>query len=286
MCTNNPVILQVPNRVTTAPGQPKTHFVLATGQITVGNVNTFAINDPGYKENNLPGKYGFQYVSLRKYSSTPTSPQALLITAHSPVELLVTDPSGKRTGFDTLSAVKFNEVIGSTYYTESIGDDDNPASDNTSPEVKNLDISSPLTGIYSLKVQGTGVGPYVIDFYAHDSNGDAHLTTVQGSAISGSMAEFAADYSPAPGSAIIVKRVVTIGSIIADVTAARKAKLLEKEVAAELIEKLNKAGDSLQAAEQRRQFRFWVSYWKKSERSTATTSSRPRKPCLGTISVR
>ena len=75
----------------------KAHFVLATGQTTVGTTDTYHINDPGYNRSMLVD-YNNTHNGLRLYKTSNTPPSALYVIVHSPAEILVTDPNGKKTG--------------------------------------------------------------------------------------------------------------------------------------------------------------------------------------------
>lgn len=195
LCANDPVLLKV-----AVPVSGHTHFVLATGQTTSGTP-TFIINDPGYQNLTLAG-YNFTYGGIRKFSSSPSAPTALLITGHSPIELLITDPSGNRTGRDPTTGQSFTEIPNSSYELESIGDDDDPSF--TTPEAKVLDIPNPAVGAYLMKVFGTGTGPFTIDFIGYDSNANPSTATLAGNASLGSSAAYTVNYLSAPGSQITV----------------------------------------------------------------------------------
>lgn len=55
----------------------------------MGGGNTYSINDPAYDRASL-ADYGYSYQSMSLFSQTPPSDQRkLIISAHSPVELLV-----------------------------------------------------------------------------------------------------------------------------------------------------------------------------------------------------
>jgi hypothetical protein len=177
LCTNNPVILQVP--ITKG-----THFVLATGQTVAGGTSTFAINDPGFNNSTLQG-YAFNYLGVRKYSTSLTPPNALVITGHSPIELIATDPSGNRTGLDPVTGQRLNQIPSSNYSTESIQDDIDVSSGASSPPLKLLEILTPSSGSYRVQVIGTGVGPYSLDFQFYDINGNPSVKTVTGGAVTG-----------------------------------------------------------------------------------------------------
>ena len=67
------------------------------------------------------------------------------ITGDSPIDVLVTDPLGRVVGGNTTN--NFNEIPGATY--SGLG-----------TEPQKITIPNPIPGAYSIKVIGTGVGPY------------------------------------------------------------------------------------------------------------------------------
>ena len=194
LCTNNPVMLRV-------QGPNGQHWVVATGQTTVGGNSTFLINDPGYNNSDLSA-YGFSYGGVRAFSSSAVAPSALVITAHSPIELLVTDPTGLQTGY--VAAGNVGQIPASSYQTESVGDDEDASGGATTPEVKTLEILAPLDGQYTVQAIGTGAGAFSIDFLGYDTNGTPTIQTLTGTATAGATTTYNVSYSSAPGSQISV----------------------------------------------------------------------------------
>jgi hypothetical protein len=143
-------------------------------------------------------------LGIRKFSSSATPPQALRISGHSPVELLVTDPAGDRTGLEPVSGQSFSEIPNGSYAAEAIAGDEDTAGTDSTPESKVLDLPLPKTGTYCLQVFGTGTGPFSIEFVAYDSKGNPGMKTVSGNAGPGTRAEYKVQYSDVPGSEIVV----------------------------------------------------------------------------------
>src|SRR6267142_321740 len=96
--------------------QKATHWVLAYGQDA--NKTTWLIEDPnGGKTITLADKYG-SFCETRLFQGpefTFTDQRGLTVSFHSPGELLITDPSGRRLGFDPLTNQSFTEIPGSSY---------------------------------------------------------------------------------------------------------------------------------------------------------------------------
>jgi hypothetical protein len=195
LCAGNPVVLKVPHG--------NGHFVLATGQTVLNGTDTFLINDPGFANTTLQG-YNYKYLGVRKYSSSPTPPQAILITAHSPIELLIKDPLGNQTGFDPTSNQEFREIPNGSYSAESIADDEDVTGATHTPECKVLDLPIPSQGIYNLRTFGIGTGPFTIEFAAYDANAQQSVKTLSGYAVPGGRVDYQLQYSDTPGSQIVV----------------------------------------------------------------------------------
>jgi hypothetical protein len=192
LCADDPVILWVNNAQ---------HFVVATGKNQTTGI--YLINDPGKRAFHDLSHYGSTYTGMFPFSSTSCPGAALLTVGCSPIELILTDPSGNKTGTDPILGETFNQIPNSAYTTQSIANDDDPTRGAT-PESKVLDVPTPADGDYSLDVIGTGTGPFSIDFFAYDSNGDVSVQTVTGNATAGSLASCGITYSASPGSGVVI----------------------------------------------------------------------------------
>jgi len=197
LCSNNPVILQV-----TSPSGG-THFVVATGgKSTSSGGSTYLLNDPGYNCSELDTCYGNQYQGIRKFSSGPKPLSGLGIVAGSPVELLIVAPNGQETGFDPALGKVVEQIASSDYYTESVGDDTGGGAD-TNP-VKKIEVVTPSAGQYTLKVIGTGSGGFTLFISGYDDNGEESMETFTGTTSPGTTLTYDVQYSPSPGSQIVV----------------------------------------------------------------------------------
>ncbi|MCP8313901.1 MAG: caspase family protein [archaeon] len=83
---------------------------------------------------------------------------SIRITAHSPVNILVTDPTGRRVGYDPVTDSVINEIPGATY--SGIGS-----------EPQTITIPSPLDGLYRVDAFGTASGEYNLQIDTLDSTG-------------------------------------------------------------------------------------------------------------------
>jgi hypothetical protein len=184
-------------------GQPG-HFVVATCKnVTANGLNfTYSINDPGYSSRiNLNNSaYKNKYQSLRLYSIVkPKSLGSMTGTAHSPVELTITDPLGRMTGPN-------NTQIPNTAYSLDYLVDDSSVNARLDPVVPTLDLVMPANGTYKFDVLGTGFGNYTIDFVFFDNAGNSYTEQLKGMATPSSLDEYQINYTDATGSHVqIVK---------------------------------------------------------------------------------
>jgi len=241
LCNNDPPILKV-----LAPSG-EAHFVVATGQTTVFTTltghNTFLINDPGYPRTTL-ADYNFQYLGVRKFSAQSTPPHGLVITGHSPIELLLTDPAGNKTGFDPTTGQVLHGIPASSYGAESLGDD--VLSGPPTPDIKLLEVPTPASGTYSLLVEGTGTGPYSLGFLTYDQAGTPTIRTFDGTTVPGAITRYSISYSSSVGSTPVITRIVTIADIRADLLAAAQQRAIDNQgVFNSLISKLDAAAAAL-----------------------------------------
>lgn len=143
------------------------HFVNAWGRPETES--TYLLKDPdGGLSNTLGGTYSNLYYGTRELRREPTTfvfPGGLMISLGSPAELLLTDPSGRRTGIDPLTNTVFSENPDASYGGDSISD---PSVDASDPPVhiesKSILLSPVPSGTYTLRVTGTGSGTYSLGF--------------------------------------------------------------------------------------------------------------------------
>lgn len=81
----------------------------------------------------------------------------LVVSAHSPVNILLTDPSGRKVGFDPIAATVIND-IGPEATFSGVG---------TTPQTIEIEPSEVLFGDYIVTGTGTGIGEYIIDMEVH-----------------------------------------------------------------------------------------------------------------------
>jgi hypothetical protein len=146
------------------------HFVVATR--TDGT--TWWINDPGGNRacpscghTTLAG-YGNTFCSRIIYQPSGGSAARLAVRVHSPAELVVTDPLGRRVGFDPRTGTSYDEVPGASYGVDSriVTEDE-----EVFPGVETAWFNAPVDGDYTVQVIGTDTGSYVVDGEAYSQNG-------------------------------------------------------------------------------------------------------------------
>ncbi|MEW6088075.1 MAG: C39 family peptidase [bacterium] len=151
---NNPVILKVPRNI------KKTHFVTVKGKTT----DTYKINDPSSTTNVTLTAYDNQFDTIfdtvgtggfRRFTHKTPEKGQMGVFVQCPVELLLTDPQGKRLGFDPITKTIVNDGLNGFYGAGDAVDEriTDPGKQLT------VDIEE---GNYSLQTYGTGVGPYTL----------------------------------------------------------------------------------------------------------------------------
>ena len=201
-----------------ADGKTPGHFVLVTGKEN----GRYSIADPGHKEmkyldqtitvtplggsphplnyNNKFVLRGYVYpingnlpqpnnsgASLETLDATAASvdKSKLSISIGDEAELLITDPNGKRTGFDPVTRTVLSEIPNSVYFTDALDDDITEAPATDADHL--VSISQPLPGTYRVLLSGQKSGTYnlVVKGYAQDGSPQLS-TTLTGSTAAGS----------------------------------------------------------------------------------------------------
>lgn len=114
LCEGNPVILKVPSM--SEPNNPqKKHFVIAKAMsVSVSGEPTFIVNNPGLIDPNN----SIQTLStIRGYRLYRQAADPSMLFAHltGGAEMVITDPQGRRSGYNPLTKETFNEIPGAAY---------------------------------------------------------------------------------------------------------------------------------------------------------------------------
>ncbi len=182
ICNGNPVMLKFAKA---GGGQ---HFMLATGyKFDVQGNKTFILNNPGTSQGS--GQV-YETDLKRNYPSIlgdvlyhPSSdPSMMFITAPVNVHFVVTDPLGRRAGFNPTTQTTYSEIPGADYSDQSI---DTPNEDGFTPSTlvreryfaSSQDVPS---GEFQVQVFATESGNYYLDHRSYDLTGttnDANYKT-------------------------------------------------------------------------------------------------------------
>ena len=202
---NGPIILRVPSRNWGLHhyGTDETHAVVAykvsgddimirdpgwsgspgTLDQYVQYVNDYVTNtkhQPSWALTNADGSVGGQDLSwiLKTASSstytyvealTPFSKQIIEGSAHSPVEVVITDPLGRKLGFDPISGIHYTDIPDSSYFRELMAATAEGDVENSTDDMPlEFTIGSYVPGDYQFEVFGTGSGPWSINFGVSD----------------------------------------------------------------------------------------------------------------------
>lgn len=96
---------------------------------------------------------------MRSDRSPSGGARVLVITGASPIDLLVTDPSGKRLGFDLDNKQVVDEIFGGQYTGHGM-------------EPQTARVLGPSAGNYSVDILGIGDGPFTVTVQTLDADGN------------------------------------------------------------------------------------------------------------------
>ncbi len=187
--SGRPVILGVP-----FGGRNPGHWVVAIGP----NVGTWWINDPGGVGGVTLDAYGNTFSRRVVYEPNSGNNARLILRAHSPVEMVVTDPQGRRLGFDPTSGTSYAEIPDASYGLDG-GIAGGDGSGEEIPGVKTAWLNAPIDGEYTLDVIGTDTGSYGVDGEAYDQEGShSHVEGPTGTTSPGQVDSAVIQYSSEP----------------------------------------------------------------------------------------
>jgi hypothetical protein len=200
LCGFGPTITPVISPSTQEAGG---HSVVTTGRDDPVSPTTWKILDPdGGLATTLKDKtvYANKYFGMRVIAG----PQRefihngrVIAQLFSPAEVLVTDPLGRRTGFDPLTNATFNEIPLAGYGRQALED----LESDTGDEWREFDVVEPGDGAYEFTVTGTATGVYDLQFITVDRDGadQASLNFDQVPTAPGVVHRYVVQYSATPG---------------------------------------------------------------------------------------
>lgn len=154
------------------------HFVAAFGWDPARR--TFLIHDPAGGVSRTLEYYGNVFNGIRLITGkekTVTDRSGIRIAFHSPVEIVVTDPLGRRIGYDPRLGVRYGEVPAAGYGAVLL-DDDETGGLAADEDVKALEIGQPVAGTYTVSVMGTDAGTYTAEFETLDVGGEGGTAVI------------------------------------------------------------------------------------------------------------
>ncbi len=216
-CGNTTIKCTMPSPGSNEP-VPEVHFVVVTGVVSqngtfVNDLSTINVNDPGdvttktladvgstsraYNKdghitqasvqaslNNINNWKVYSNVNTSLVPKDPNTPRALGVYTSSPVEFVLTDPQGRRTGFDPVTNTLFQEIPTSAYSTAIYGDEQDLSTPAPLP-FTSLDMANQIDGQYTLDVIGTGSGNFTVEITTSAAAGNWITQTYSGTTAPG-----------------------------------------------------------------------------------------------------
>jgi hypothetical protein len=219
-----------------------THFLVLSKKLAdVNGKPDYSIVDPAlypFVQNSI-GKTGkplsqayggfdkvFEVVVYKNGSNPQNS---LSIRAHSPVQMLVTDPFGNTTGYDSSSQSISENIPDSSYGIEN-GIAPVDGSSPAMTEVKYFQQINPTEGDYNIQLIGTGDGSYTIDYSKTDEQGNVSTQVLKGFAAKGVTETFTMDYAQDATQKPVVNKEVTFAVLKSDIKALYAQKQIKNAV--------------------------------------------------------
>jgi len=168
------------------------HYVVATGKTTKNGQATYTINDPAYGETTLLDQWSNSALTMILFSASEANQQLLYFAAQSPIEFVVSDPLGRKSGYDPSTNTTWDEIPGAYYMYDGLG-----SIDGTSPPIymKTLNIPDPLDGDYTIIVYGTGTGNFTMEVSSMDWQGTSENHLFTGNTTEGETHTYTITYS-------------------------------------------------------------------------------------------
>jgi uncharacterized delta-60 repeat protein len=201
---DRPVILGVPN-----------HWVLATGKAP--DSSTFTINDPLFNRTLLSDSPYNNTASqgMRRYKTTNSDFSSIEIAVLAPTQIIITDPDGNRTGYNTASSSAVSEIPNSEYFFDEAYAPGEVPTPNTG--VFWIKILTPQKGEYKVEVNSSANHPYGLAIYGSDRDANTNFRLLEGEITSDSQEIYIINYDPdlsTPMSVSKVDNVVTFDILI------------------------------------------------------------------------
>lgn len=140
-------------------------------------------------------------------------------------ELLVVDPSGRRTGFDPDIREVVEQIPNSSYFRDALQND---TTGDPPTEISHMSgVSQPVRGTYRIIVTGLKLGTYTLSVRAFSQDGsDQPEILAKGIAGPGSSSSFSLGFTASPGGVSRMARVATFDSTLQDISNSQKLNLI------------------------------------------------------------
>lgn len=254
------------NKPAIAYSQRFGHYFIIDDKIKIGSDETYTVKDPRWYNTqtlndsedltNEVRDYNnyFNRVNLFSYLETPKPITAsIYLYLASPAELLMNDPLGRKLGRDPLTDVTFNEIPDGFYTKEgAIITSDIPLNPEDVHESKVIYISLPIDGQYEIKVIGTDLGPYTLDFLAYNEVGESTNANLTGLTDQGVISTYILNYTSLPEEPIAIERAITIADIIKDVQVSYELGWITKKFVKNILITKLKVAQRLEEQKQRK----------------------------------
>lgn len=215
-----------------------THYVLVTGK----QGSEYTIVDPGDHTNTTLDISDF--VTRGHIVDPPGDMSGLDFCVGTSANLLVTDPSSNRTGFDETASAVLEQIPQSVYFSDSLRDDEMGAPPND--QSHSVLVFQPAQGTYTVFVTGRQLGSYTVQVDAFSADGTAQPeVSFQGVANVVSSSTFQVQFASTTGASPIVTRVATFQSTIADLSNSFQLGLIDNSgIAKSLSRKISAAASA------------------------------------------
>lgn len=176
------------------------HFVLVKGFARRDGVDTVVINDPYESRGSttLYEQYGNSHLGNVRWFShgeQTVRPNYVTLYADCPVELLVTDRHGRRTGYEPTTGRLYNEIPSSSYVIQYHPCERISEGDGTKIlQIQTMDYSQ-----FKVEVIGTGSGSYELRYVAELAYAEDSARTVSGSTSYGEVDQYEITFDPNTG---------------------------------------------------------------------------------------
>jgi hypothetical protein len=204
------------------------HYVLVTGQDASGTV---FINDAGHTEKTTLDAYGTRFKGrgyVAPVADPPGDQLGGLTIAVNNQRLLLTDASGRRTGWDAVNGREVFEIPQSGYVADALEHDLTTVDPTTYSAYVN--VFQPAVGTYRIDVLARVPGAYTVSVAALAQDRSVQPTIlVRGVTDGTTTTSFNVVYSASPGVAPALTRLVTFASVIQDIATSRTLGLIDNQ---------------------------------------------------------